>query len=408
MQLPEALSVLRNRNFRVYWLGQTVSLVGTWMQQMAQGWVVTRLTSQASALGILMVVGSLPIVLLGLKGGQFADRYNKRNILIVTQLGLMLLALALAALAFSGLLVLWHVFLLSALLGVVTAFDLPAAQAFAPDLVEPKLIGRAVAMMQAIFHGSRLIGPAIAGFLIERTGEGSAFLANGVSFLAVIGSLLAIPSGYRSTEKAARRDGSLLAGVRYVRSDAITRGLMLLMLWVLMLSFPFIIVLMVYYAKHVISVDARGMGAMMSGSGLGAVTGATVLVFASTTSWRARLWTGVAAIAGALIGLSMNHLLLPAIALTTVLSLGTSLCMGTINQAVQQRVPDELRGRVMALFAIAFTGVLPLSGLVLSLLADAVGLSLVMMACGPLFALLAAFVIARLPKTLELTTAEAR
>jgi predicted MFS family arabinose efflux permease len=313
----------------------------------------------------------------------------------------MLLALAFAALAFSGLLVLWHVFLLSALLGVVTAFDLPAAQAFAPDLVEPKLIGRAVAMMQAIFHGSRLIGPAFAGFLIERTGEGSAFLANGVSFLAVIASLLAIPTGYRSTEKAARRDGSLLAGVRYVRSDTITRGLMLLMLWVLMLSFPFIIVLMVYYAKHVISVDARGMGAMMSGSGLGAMTGATVIVFASTASWRGRLWVGVAAIAGALVGLSMNHLLLPAIALTTVLSLGSSLCMGTINQAVQQRVPDELRGRVMALFAIAFTGVLPLSGLVLSLLSDAVGLPLVMLACGPLFAVLAAGVIARLPKALE-------
>jgi len=139
----------------------------------------------------------------------------------------------------------------------------------------------------------------------------------------------------------------------------------------------------------------------MSGSGLGAMTGATVIVFASTASWRGRLWVGVAAIAGALVGLSMNHLLLPAIALTTVLSLGSALCMGTINQAVQQRVPDDLRGRVMALFAIAFTGVLPLSGLVLSLLADAVGLPLVMMACGPLFAVLAATVIARLPKTLD-------
>ena len=401
MQLPEALLVLRNRNFRVYWLGQTVSLVGTWMQQMAQGWVVTRLTTQASALGILMVVGSLPIVLLGLAGGQLADRYNKRNILIATQLGLMLLALVFALLAFTGVLVVWHVFVLAALLGVVTAFDLPAAQAFAPDLVEPRLIGRAVAMMQAIFHGSRLIGPALAGFLIERTGEGSAFLANGVSFLAVIGSLLLIPSAYRGTEKAARRNGSLLAGVHYVHSDAITRGLMLLMLWVLMLSFPFIIVLMVYYAKHVILTDARGMGAMMSGSGLGAMTGAMVLVFASAGSWRRRLWVGVTAVTAALLGLSQNHLLLPAIALTTLLSLGTSLCMGTINQAVQQRVPDELRGRVMALFAIAFTSVLPLSGFLLALLSDAVGLQRVMLACGPLFALLAALVIARLPKTLE-------
>jgi hypothetical protein len=256
-------------------------------------------------------------------------------------------------------------------------------------------------MMQAVFHGSRLIGPALAGFLIERTGEASAFLANAVSFLAVIGSLLLIPSGYRATEKPGRRDGSLLAGVRYVRSDPITRGLMLLMLWVLMLSFPFIIVLMVYYARHVVGADAGGMGAIMSGSGLGAVTGATVLVFASSASWRSRLWVGVAAVAIALLGLSMNRLLFPAIACTVMLSLGTSLCMGTINQAVQQRVPDELRGRVMALFAIAFTGVLPLSGLLLSLLSDSVGLPLVMMACGPAFALLASAVIVRLPKSLE-------
>jgi MFS family permease len=401
MPFPEALLVLRNRYFRIYWLGQTVSLVGTWMQQMAQGWVVTRLTSQASALGLLMVAGSLPIVLLGLKGGQLADRYSKRNILIVTQLALMLLAILFATLVFSGKLVLWHVFALAGVLGVVTAFDLPAAQAFAPDLVEPRLIGRAVAMMQAVFHGSRLVGPALAGFLIERFGEGSAFLANGVSFLAVLASLLAIPAAYRPTDNASRRDSSLLGGVRYVRSDAITRALMLLMLWILMFSFPFIIVLMVYYARHVVGADAAGMGAILSASGLGAVTGATVLVFSSTASWRKRLWVGIAGITFGLLGLAANHLLLPAIGLSTLLSLGTSLCMGTIHQAVQQRVPDELRGRVMALFAIAFTSVLPLSGLVLSLLADRVGLPRLMVACGPAFALLATVVTLRLPKTLE-------
>ena len=401
MALPEALQVLRSRHFRVYWFGQAISLVGTWMQQMAQAWIVTRLTQQASALGTMMIISSLPMMFLGLKGGQIADRYNKRNILIATQLGLMLLALGLAALALSGKLVLWHVYVFAVLLGTVSAFDLPAAQAFAPELVEARLIPRAVAMIQAIFHGSRLIGPALAGLLIDRYGEGSAFLVNGVSFLAVIASLLAIPSTYRSGEKRGRGDGSLLAGIRYVRSDPVARGLIELMLLVLALCFPFIIILLVYYARHVIGTDAHGMGVIMSASGFGAVTGATTLVVIGTASWRGRILFGAGVVATALIGLSLNHLLLPAMGLTALLSLGTSLSMGTINQVIQQRVPGELRGRVMALFGIAFTTVLPVSGLLLSLLADAVGLPRVMTVCGAAFGVLAMIVLLRMPKAVD-------
>jgi len=388
-ELSEALAPLKSRHFRVYWIGQAVSLIGTWMQQMAQGWVVTRLTSSASALGMLALATSLPMMVLGLKGGQLADRLNKRNILITTQALLALLALAFAGLAFSGVLSLWHVFVLTVLLGITTAFDLPAAQAFGAELVEPRLIARAVALIQSIFHGSRLLGPALAGVLVERLGEGSAFLANSISFLAVLASLLSIPADYRDPERHTKKpDQSLGAGFRYVRKDSVAGGLMVLLLLAMSLIFPFVIVLMVYYAKHVIYAGAAGMGGLMSASGCGALAGAAFLILTGIKAWRRTLFVGLGIATLALLGLSMNRALWSAVVLNATLSLGVSLYMGTISQVIQQRVPDEIRGRVMALFGIAFTSVMPVSALLLSLLADVVGLRTLMAAAAGLFATL--------------------
>jgi MFS family permease len=390
MRLPEALSALENRHFRIYWLGQAVSLVGTWMQQMAQGWVVTRLTPSATALGALAIAGSVPMAIFGFKGGQLADRLSKRNILIVTQIAMMLLALAFAGLAFTGEIELWHVFLLAILLGAAAGFDLPASQSLAPELVEPRQIARAVAMMQAAFHGSRLIGPALAGILIQRFGEGSAFLANAASFVAVIASLAMIPARpARFDENAAKTDRSLGAGFRYVKTDALAKGLMLLLLLSMIFSFPFNVVLMVYYARHELLTDAAGMGTLMSATGFGALAGASLMVFATPSSWPTRLLIGLAACAASLIGLAVTAQLFAAVILVTSLSFGTSLYLGTITQTVQSRVPDALRGRVMALFGMAFTSVLPISGLLLALLADAIGLRRVLVLSAVAFVALA-------------------
>jgi MFS family permease len=378
----------------VYWLGQAVSLVGTWMQQMAQGWVVTRLTPSATALGALAVASALPMAGFGWKGGELADRLSKRNILIVTQVAMMVLALAFAGLAFSGGIALWHVFVLSILLGAATGFDLPASQALAPELVEPTQIPRAVAMMQAAFHGSRLIGPALAGVLIQSFGEGSAFLVNAVSFVAVIVSLCMIPAR-TAPPREGPVDRSLGAGVRYVKGDAVASGLFLLIVLAMVFSFPFNTILMVHYARHALGTDAAGMGTLMSASGLGALTGASWMVFASARSRPARIVLGLCVCAASLTGLGAASELDSATVLVAVLSFGTSLYLGTITQTIQSRVPHALRGRVMALFGMAFTSVLPLSGLALAALADAFGLRRVLLGSA------VAFLAAALPIVLR-------
>jgi MFS family permease len=392
-----SLRVLGRREFRVYWVGQAISLVGTWMQQMAQGWVVTRLSASALSLGLLMTVGSLPILALGLHAGQLADRRDKRKILIVTQIAMMALALTFSALAFSGGLRLWHVYVLAVTLGLVTAFDLPAAQAFAPELVQPDEIPHAVALIQSAFHGSRLIGPAAAGALIARFGEGSAFLVNGLSFLAVIASLLAI-SSRQLPATSGRGSGGLGAGIQYTKNDALTRALLVLATATLGFAFPFVIVLMPYYARHVLGGDAAAMGSIMSGSGLGALLGATSLLVMHPSHWRLRLWLGGFDVAAALLALSLNRNLHLAIAISAMLSLGTALLMGTIMQVVQRRVPNDLRGRVMALFGMAFTSVLPIAGLSLSALADGIGLRKLMAGCAASFLAVVVVMLARVPR----------
>jgi MFS family permease len=395
--LPAPLRPLESRDFRRYWAGQAVSLVGTWMQQMAQGWVITRLTSNATVVGALVVVGALPMAVLGLAGGQLADRVSRRTILLVTQAVMGLLALGLAALTFAGALKLPHLFAFAALLGVAAAFDLPAAQAFAPALVAREDIPRAIGLMQAIFHGSRLVGPALAGIVIERFGEGSAFLANGVSFLAVIVSLLSIrPHDGRARGRPT--GGGPGEGIRIVRSDPLLRKLLALLLTCMLLAFPFQVALMAYFVRYVLHAQADDLGHVMSASGLGAVTGASMLVVVGARAWRTRITCGLVLITAGLVGLGATTRIGAAVALVTGLSLGISLYLGTLMQVVQQRTPDEVRGRVMALFTMGMTSVMPLSSLLLSAAADAVGLQRLMTVCGATFGVAAATIASLLPR----------
>jgi MFS family permease len=412
MRLPDSLSVLRHRDFRIYWVGQAISLVGTWMQLMAQNWVVTSMSPSATVLGLLSVTGTFPMLVLGLKAGSIADRFDKRRILIATQVAMMLLAFVFAAAVFSGRLQLWHVFGFALLLGTAAAFDLPASQAFAPELVDRAQIPKAVAMIQAIFHGGRLVGPALAGLLIQRFGEGSAFVANGLSFVAVIVSLMMIgrarqadaaragaPAGARGGGPP-RGAGGIREGISYVMKDVTSRALLLLMAVNMALVFPFLAVLMAYYAKHVIGAGASGMGSIMSASGLGAMTGAFTLIASSSGSWRTRLWIGVLGMAAVVVALAYNRSLPLAVGLCTVLSFCSAMMLGTVTQTVQDRVPPELRGRVMALFAMAFTAVLPFSALALSALSDVVGYRRMMAACALLFGAIGSVLLVQMGRAL--------
>jgi MFS family permease len=384
VKLPAPLRPLASRDFRVYWVGQAVSLVGTWMQQMAMGWVITRLTSRAVVLGALTLAASVPMATLAFKGGQLADKRSRRDILIVTQAILGLLALGLSVLAFKNAIGLPHLFAFSFLLGIATAFDLPAAQAFAPELVPPEDIPRAIALVQAIFHGSRLVGPALAGIAIERWGEGSAFLVNGLSFLAVIGSLLAIPR-VREGRRGPPRGGGIGEGIAYVKSDATVKRLLILVWACALLAFPFLAALMPYYARYVVSADAAEMGRIMSTSGLGAVLGAGLLVVLGARGWRVRIGVGLVLITTGIAGLGFARSVGVATAFVTAFSLGVALYLGTTTQVMQQRVPNEVRGRVMALFMIGITAIMPISALILASLADVVGMPHLMQGAAVVF-----------------------
>jgi MFS family permease len=396
MKRPAAIQVLHNRDFRLYWFGQAVSLTGTWMQVMAQGWVVTSLSRSAAVLGGLNVATTLPMLLLSMHGGALADRMEKRRILIVTQFLMMLLAFVLAALVFSDRIGLWQIFVIAVLLGIVTAYDLPAAQALPPELVRPDEIPKAVALMQAIFHGSRLVGPALAGILVAQFGEGSAFLGNGISFLAVIATLLLIrkrphPDGH------GRGKGGLTAGFRYVRSERLVGTLIGLGALTTTFVFPFVAVLMVYYVRHVLEADARGLGLIMSASGLGALTGAMVLLTGDRRTLRRWLLAGILGCSAGILGLSLVHHLPAAMALVALTSFSVSSLMGRISQTIQNVVPNELRGRVMGVFAMTFTGLMPYAALALSGLADGIGFAHMLQICVVLYAGLGLVMLARVP-----------
>ena len=400
MRRPAAIRVLHNRDFRLYWFGQAVSLTGTWMQVMAQGWVVTSLSRSAAALGALNVAATLPMLLLSMHGGALADRMEKRRILIVTQILMMVLAFVLAALVFSNRIGLWQLFTIAVLLGIVTAFDLPAAQAFPPELVRPEEIPKAVALMQSIFHGSRLVGPAIAGILVAQFGEGSAFLCNGFSFLAVIATLLLIRKRPGAEDAArARRSGGITAGFRYVRREPLVGTLVGLGALTTTFVFPFIAVLMVYYVRHVLATDARGLGIIMSASGFGALTGAMTLLAGDGRTLRRWLLAGILGCSAGIFGLSLVHRLAPAVPLVALTSFSVSSLMGRISQTIQNVVPNELRGRVMGVFAMTFTGLMPYAALALSGLADGIGFAHMLQVCVVLYAGLALVVLARVPAT---------
>ena len=370
-----ALGVLRYRPFRLYWAGQAVSLTGTWMQVMAQGWVITSLSADAWTLGAFNLAGSIPMLLLGVRGGELADRLDKKTILLWSQAAMMALAFAFAGLLYSGALQLWHVFAFGLVVSVVEAFEFPAYQGMAPELVDPPDIPQAVAMMQTIFQAGRLVGPALAGFLIARWGEASAFVANGLSFLAVIVSLLLIRRGQapRAPHAHDKASGKFALGFAYVRGDAITRALLGLLTLCMVLVFP-TLVMMPFYARHVLQVDAVGQGELLSVSGLGALVGSLILLRASSAAWRQRLWVSVVGVALCMALMAVAPDVRTASVAVCGLSLAIALLMGSVNQTVQARVPAELRGRVSALFGMVFTSVLPFAALALTALADVVGM----------------------------------
>jgi MFS family permease len=403
-RLKESLRALRHRNFRLFFGGQFISLVGTWMQGVAQSWLVYRLTGSSFLLGAVGFAGQIQVFLLASIGGTIADRYDRRRVVIATQSASMLLAFILAALTLTGYVRVWHIFVLAALLGAVSAFDIPARQSFYVEMVGKADLINAIALNSSMFNGARILGPAVAGILVASIGEGWCFFVNGVSYIAVITGLLLMdirsqPRRITEASPLAR----ILEGFRFVRGATPIRDILLLLGLVSLVGVPYAI-LMPIFAGQILHGGARGLGILMGAAGAGALFGALGLAMRSGIQGLGR-WVGYAS-AGfgvSLILFSMSRSFWLSVVLLLPAGFFLMVQTASSNTLLQSMAPDDLRGRVIAAYSMMFMGMAPFGSLLAGLLAEKLGAPLTV-ATGAVVCIAGALVfLSRLPGLRERT-----
>ena len=370
-----ALKLLRAGPFRRYILGSAISDTGTWMQVMAQAWVMSTLTNKAILLGMVNFAAGIPTLALTMIGGSVADRFDKRKILIVAQVVQIVLAMILGWLVMGGQIQIWHVMVMAALLGICIAFEMPAINALVPELVKRDEIAAAIALDRSVFHGSRLVGPSIAGWMVSQWGAATAFFANAISFIALIIALLSIPPRKEGTkEEEEQRRSGIMDGFRYVKSDRIMISMIALIALTTIFVFPVISVMLPLYVRNVLQLGPAEMGWLMAVSGTGALAGALGLLSIAPVN-RFRFMTGNAiAVAAALFSMAQSRSFwLTAISMC-LLAIGLSMNFGLANTIVQERAPGPLRGRISAVFGLSFFGLMPIAGLVIPGVSDLIGM----------------------------------
>ena len=373
MRLPPSLRAFGARNFRIYMMGQAVSLVGTWMQQLATSWLVYRLTGSTFLLGVSVFCGQIPMLFLSPVAGVLADRLDRRRVILITQTLLMAQATVLALLSRTGAVRIWHVLALNVFFGVVNSLDMPTRQAIVPELVERREdLSNAIALNATIVNATRLIGPTVAGLLIASYGEAACFAVNAASFLPVIISLLLIrlpsrPAADGGVEKP------MFSGFREGLAYAFgfePIGTILALLAVLSLTGMPYTVLMPVFATKILGGSARTMGFLTAASGLGALSGAIYLASRGTVRGLLRRIAAGSALFGAgLIGFSLSRHFWLSELMLFVAGFGVMVMMAACNTVLQTLAADDKRGRVMSLYVTALTGVAPLGGLLSGTLA---------------------------------------
>jgi MFS family permease len=365
---------LAHRDFRLFFSGQLISLIGTWMQAVAQSWLVYRLTGSSVLLGLVGFAGQIPVLLLSPAGGSLADARSRHRIIIATQAAAMLLAFALAVLTLAGLVQLWHVFVLASLLGIVNAFDIPARQSFLVQLVGRNDLMNAIALNSSMFNGARIVGPAIAGVLVAAIGEGWCFFLNGVSYLAVLAGLLLMhPKPQPERPSGSTPLGRIVEGFHFAARTAPIRALLFLLGLVSLAGMPFS-VLMPIFADKILHAGARGLGLLMGASGVGALLGALTLAARQEVRGLGRWVAWAAASFGiSLIAFAMSRQFWLSAALLVPVGFAMILQTAASNTLIQAMVPDVLRGRVMSVYSMMFMGMAPFGALLSGLLAGRLG-----------------------------------
>jgi MFS family permease len=364
---------MRHRNFQLFFSGQLISLIGTWMQSVAQSWLVYRMTGSSLLLGSVGFASQFPVFLASPLGGIIADRYNRHRVVIATQTASMVLAFILAALTLTHHITVPEIFVLAVLLGVVNAFDLPGRQSFLVEMVGKDDLMNAIALNSSMFNGARVVGPAIAGVLVARIGEGWCFFANAASYIAVIIGLLLMQVPPRSIPRMDSPMAHLREGFRFVRNTAPIRDLLLLVGLVSLVAMPYT-VLMPIFADRILHGGARGLGILMGATGVGALLAALTLA-ARTGVYGLGRWVTLAC-AG--FGLSLIAFALSrSFWLSAALLLPAGFCMmlqmSSSNTLIQSMVRDDLRGRVMSVYAMSLIGMSPFGALFAGAAADRFG-----------------------------------
>jgi MFS family permease len=393
----ETFRALRHRNYQLFFAGQLISLVGTWMDQVAESWLVYRLTGSALLLGTVAFASQIPVFLLAPIGGAVADRADRRRILVGTQSSMMLLTFILAWLTLSHRVQIWHIVTLAALTGVVNSLDLPARQAFVVDMVSRGDLVNAIALNSSMFNGARVIGPALAGIIVAAIGEGWCFFGNGISFIAVIVGLLLM----RMERPRHSIEGSplenIVEGFRFVATTGPIRALMLLLSLVSFTAMPYA-VLMPVFADQILHGGPKALGFLMGCSGVGALCGALVLAMRKTVhglgTWVAISCAGFGI---ALLLFSFSRTMWLSAAMLVPAGFCMMIQMASSNTLIQSMVPDRLRGRVMSVYAMTFMGMAPFGSLLAGSLAHKLGAPWTV-AMGGIIAVAGAFVFGlRLP-----------
>ncbi len=370
----QTFAALKHRNFRLFFVGQLVSLIGTWIQSTAQGWLVYQLTGSKVLLGTVAAVGSLPMLLFSPWGGSVADRHSKRTVVLYTQTGMMLLAFAFAALVGSGRIQTWHILVLAAGGGVAMAFDMPARQAFMVEMTSREDLMNALSLNSSIVNGARVIGPAVAGLVMAQVGMTLCFLLNGLSFIAVIAGLLMmrLPRFVPPAEPDSMRR-HIIEGFAYVAGQRRVRTLLILFGVVGVFGWSYS-VLLPAYATDILHVGEGGYGALLSANGLGALLGAlTVATYGNRVRPRLMILGGLWLFSVMLVLLAVVRWYPLVLVCLAVGGWGMLLYFSTTNTLIQSRVSDEMRGRVMGIWALIFGGMLPAGGIESGFLSQAVG-----------------------------------
>ncbi len=367
------LSAFSFRDFRLFWFGQLISLSGTWMQSVAQGWLVYSLTKSPLYLGMVAAAASFPILLFSLLGGVIADRYPKRNLLLLTQALSILPALSLGLLSSSGAVTVWHVALLAALLGTINALDIPVRQSFLAEMVGKSHIMNAIALNSAAFNGARIVGPVIAGMTIAYLGIPACFYLNALSFVAVLVALYRIEArgDVRSKPESILKD--FTKGLRFVADSREIRNVFSLIALFSIMGLPYISLLPVF-AAEVFQRGAKGLGFLVGSSGIGALIAALNIALRGDIRNKSRFMalTGLC-FSGALIVFSLSGTFWLSLLSIMIVGWGMVSYLAIANSFIQITVPDALRGRVMSVYSFVFLGTVPIGNAIMGVVADHMG-----------------------------------